>query len=236
MEEKFSYYDFLANIIPGSFMVWALNNITDDLFFGNIVMESLMFIILAYILGLVIQHFSKYVVEIIVKIIFWKGTFFSNIFLIRDAKKCSEHDRKKFLNFIITHFNFSKKEIKVLDTNNIYKKINRDKLKKAEQISHSIYKAVDTYTYDHNIAKKAHLHQNYYGLFRGLSLSFLFIGLFFTLLISQLDRFQTLSFVSYQIISYMFFIIFLVKTKDRGEKYIRGLFETIKYKKNRVEK
>lgn len=228
MKEKFTYYDFLANIIPGFFLVWALNSISDKFIFGNVVTESLMFIILAYVLGLIIQYFSKYSIESLVKWLSWKGTFFSNIFLIKDAKKCTELARKRYLDIVKSRFGFNNKDLKILDTKNIFDKKNKIKLKKAEDISYSIYRAVDGYTYDRGIAKKAHAQNNYYSLFRGLSLSFLFIGLLFSVLIYKSIHFQTFHNIIYLSLSFLFFIIFLIRTKERGELYVRGLFESLK--------
>lgn len=228
MKEKFTYYDFVANIIPGFFLVWALNSISKDLIFGNVVTESLMFIILAYVLGLIIQYFSKYSIEYLVKRISWKGTFFSNIYLIKEANKCSDQTRKRYLNIIKKKYSFSDKELKILDTKNIFDKKNKTKLKKAQEISYSIFRSIDYHTYDKGIAKKAHVQNNHYSLFRGLSFSFLFIGLLFSFLISQSIHFQTFQYIMYTSLSFLFCIIFLIRTKERGESYVKGLFESLK--------
>ena len=228
MKDKFSYYDFLANIVPGLFLVWALNSISQDLIFGNFITETLLFVVLAYILGLAIQFLSKYTIEWLIKVVFWSGSLYSHIFLIKEAKLISDEKRVRYLDLVKDKFDYKDPDLKILDTENIFKEQNKEKLIKAKEVSHGIYQKIDSYTFDKGLAKKAHTQNIYYSLFRGLSLSFFITGLLFTALAILSSQFQTARSIIYPSLSYILFIVFMIRTKERGERYVKGLFESLR--------
>ncbi len=229
MSDEFSYYDFISNIVPGFFLAWALNNVFDleNLLLGNAAAESLTLIILAYMLGQIIQFLSKYTVELLIKRIFWKGTFYSNIYLMKAAGKCSEKAREKYLNIISKKFNYSKNDLKLLETNRIFEEDKEEKRQKAEQLSYRIYRNIDHYTKDNSLAKKAHLQNNYYGLFRNLSFSSLILIIVYvtSMVFSVID--SSTKNILLSIFFLITFLIFFIRTKQRGELYIKGLYESL---------
>ncbi len=229
MSDKFSYYDFISNIVPGFYLAWALNNAFNiqNFLFGNVVTESLTLIILVYILGQIIQFISKFTIEPLIKIIYWKGTFFSNIFMIKEANLCPEIIKKRYLNIISKKFNYKKEDLKILESSKIFEKENKENRKKAEHLSYQIYRNIDHDTKDNNTAQKAHLQNNYYGLFRNLSVSSLILAIiYFAGFI-----FSFISSTTVNILLGIFFllalILFFIRTKQRGELYIKGLYESL---------
>jgi hypothetical protein len=228
MKDKFSYYDFLANIIPGLLLAWILSSTFQGFLFGNIVTGTFIFLVLAYILGLAIQFFSKYTIEWLIKVFFWSSSLYSSIILIKEAKIISDEKRSRLLGLVKNKFHYNDTDLKVLDTENIFQGQNKNKLKQAKEVSHEIYRKLDSYTFDKGLAQKSHIQNIYYSLFRGLSLAFLIIGLLFTALAIFSQQYQTTRNIIYLAVSYILFIVFLIRTKERGELYVKGLFESLR--------
>lgn len=91
----FSYYDTLSNLIPGCIFLWGLSffgpleNGSGLLSFltGNDIVDAVLFLMIAYVVGHVLQFFAKIIVEPLIKQIFWEGYFFSEIVLLKPMKK-----------------------------------------------------------------------------------------------------------------------------------------------------
>lgn len=95
MTNKFSYYDFVANIVPAIFLWWGFNFVpfsskVFDTHTTGAVEGTIVFIVLVYVLGLAIQHLAKHTIEPLLKKVFWHGTFFSNIYLVKCYGKIKE--------------------------------------------------------------------------------------------------------------------------------------------------
>jgi hypothetical protein len=238
MKDKFNYYDFIANIIPGMFLVWIINSLVGyNFLFGNVITDSLIFIVLSYILGLMIQFFSKYLIESLVKFIFWKNCFFSEISLIKSSKMLNETLRNQVNNYAVNKLGIKKDSIDLLNKIKVYGLFGRIKrrfdknywneYKKALSISNLIYRKIDTISKDKNIAQKAQLQNNYYSLFRGLSMLFILTSFLIGYIMYSYETYRTLELGIYFAISIVGFIVFFIRTKERGEHYIKGLFYSI---------
>ncbi|VVB98834.1 Uncharacterised protein [uncultured archaeon] len=233
MQDKFSYYDFIANIIPGILILWGLNfaSMTSRLLqkatTNNIATDTLTFIVLAYILGLAIQFLAKNSIEILLKHIFWKDTFFSELYLIKEANLCFESTREKILEYATNKFGYSKKQLNVLNTKNIF--ANKTKLNLAMGLSQQIYRSLDAYTSDNSLAQKAHLQNIKYSMFRGISLAFFVLSIII-LLENIVGLGLAMKYFILPCIFFIGFLLFFIITKQRGELYIKGLFNTIFYK------
>jgi len=230
-QDKFTYYDFIADVVPGMIFIGVLNYITPIRIFGNLIADSVYLIFVSYVFGLIIQFFSKYTVEKLVKFTFWKNSYLSDIFLIKDAHKIGLLERKKYLMSIKKIFKYSDSELKRLDEKNIFNKENRPKLDKAKEVSRSIYRALDCSTLDKNLAQKAHMQNTYYSLFRGLSMTFLFVSLLIAYFIIFLPHIDVLIYWVFFGLSVIFSIVFLIRIKQKGESYIKGLFDSITSKR-----
>jgi hypothetical protein len=239
MKDKFAYYDYIANIIPGIICLWLLQLFEISILDAqNIVAESILYIVVAYVIGLVIQFFAKYIIEFIVKSIYWDNAFYSEICLLKGAKRIPEDLRNTIIVAAKIKFNISEDSIAALNHDFVFgfkgrlkwiNKLYKDKITKAHQISNLIYRNIDAFTKDNNIAIKAHEQNNYYSLFRGLSMVFLgFLGVAITVSIvtKSIDT-KSLYIIFGTLVG---FVIFLIRTKERGELYIKGLYYSISSK------
>jgi hypothetical protein len=227
--DKLTYYDLLANLLPGVIFLWAvsvLGPIGDGdillLLTSNTIIDSILFISLSYVVGHLIQFLSKYTVEPFIKWTFWNGHFFSDIFLIGALKKCSEVELKKYISFAEIKLGFSLADLVVLLDADVMS--DETKKKKSLELSRAIYRFVDAKTQDASLAFKAHSQNAFYSMFRNLSAVFLFLGILdlFAILFKFVAPSLTLNVII--VVNILVCFAFLIRAKQRGELYIKGLF------------
>jgi uncharacterized membrane protein YqjE len=98
------------------------------------------------------------------------------------------------------------------------------KEKKAMQLSGAIYHSVDAKTQDTSAGQKAHVQNTFYSFFRNLSLSFLALAIMnlLAMLLKYLDpRWSTVLLIIFNL---TLAAIFFIRAKERGERYVKGLF------------
>jgi hypothetical protein len=227
--DKLTYYDVLSNLLPGLVFIWALavlgpftKGAFQFLLSGNTIVDSILFVALSYVAGHILQFLSRYSIEPILKRIFWKGNFFSDIFLVSAFKQCPEVELSRYIASAQNKLGFSRADLGVLCDPDAM--ANQAKRAKAISLSRSIYRALDAKTSDQSLGHKAHLQNTFYSLFRNLSAVFLILGLFDLLAIFL--HFAPLSkkIALLTGINFAISIIFLIRAKQRGESYVRGLF------------
>jgi len=226
---KLSYYDTLSNLVPGIVFLWALpvvgpfpKAVTSLILTGNTVVDSIILLALSYVVGHVLQFLSKYSIEPAIKRIFWEGNFFSEIYLIKAFDKCSKVEHQRHTAFAHEKLNFTQEDISLLDDSEV--KSDEDKLKKALKLSNAIYRTIDAKTMDAGIAQKAHLQNTFYSFFRNLALLTLILALsdFAALIFGFSQQAPKMAFFGLLCLGLM--IVFIVRAKERGEAYIKGLF------------
>lgn len=231
MTDKFSQYDFVANIIPGIFSLFLFSKFFQEisiLVFDNVLADSLVFIVVAYVVGLLIQFVSQPLVEVPLKFIFWRGFFYSEICLIKSSKILSEFTRDIILKFAAKSLKVSRKKINVLEMKSEVNWKNRQDpvFSNAREISHGIYRMIDSMSNDNDSAKKAHMHNSYYSLFRGLTM--VFIALLVLLVFRGVNEHLIVRFAGWIMLDLFVIAIFFWGTKERAERYIKGLFYSIR--------
>ncbi len=227
--DKLTYYDTLANLLPGVVFLWAisvLGPVAGDkvplLLTSNTIIDSILFVALGYVAGHLIQFLSRYSVEPFIKWAFWKGYFFSDIYLVGAFKKCSEVELRRYTAFAEAKLGFSTSDLSVLQDPDALS--DDSKRRKSLEVSRAIYRAVDAKTQDTSLALKAHSQNTFYSLFRNLSAVFLLLGV------------ANLSVLLFKVVSpsYMIFVAtifdmlaalaFMIRARQRGELYVKGLF------------
>jgi hypothetical protein len=167
MKDKFSYFDFICYSIPGALLIWSIvlfakgfNILTSFVTFNEII-DTLGFIIIAFILGHFIQYKAKQKLEPKIKRKFWGGVFFSEHYLLKNKKFCSEIDRMKFLKMAKERFGYTEDELKNLDNDS----------EKAKKLSHTIYRKSYALINNEGVAERAAMANSYYNFFKGLSIA-----------------------------------------------------------------
>ena len=235
MMSKFTYYDVISNLLPGLVLIWALpilgplgSSIIPIILTGNTIIDPILLIAICYVIGHVIQFFSKYSIEPLLKKMYWKREFYSDIFLISSFKQCSQIELSRYISCIEKKLGFSKDDLAILFDEGVSS--DRIKKQKAIELSRVIYRTIDAKTADSSIAQKAHLQNAFYALFRNLAGVFLILTILDLVAIIELKMgfIATTSVNIYMfIINLVLIIIFFIRTKQRGELYIRGLFWSI---------
>ncbi len=229
MKDKLSYYDFLADFVPGTLFIVLVYLFTAEarvkitLPSLNVVSDSLIFIVLAFVAGHFIQYFSKYTIEQIGKRVFWKGYFFSQWFLVKGSRCCADLQRAHYVNVAKENFGFSDSTLASLEVEDINTADNQA-LDKARNVSQAVYRRFDAYAFDKNIGGKALIQNTFYSFFRGLTLvSALGFIAFATLAYEICSTYHGVLALGHLLAILAFFH----RMKERGELYIRGLFDSV---------
>ena len=212
METRFSYYDFIANIVPAGFLLWSLYvfGIVPNLNLPDSeIVWGFLFLILVYVLWLIIQYVAKQLIENwILKGFFWKW-FFSD----RILDNSNDDFTKLVIEKSIKYLWFEEEQF-----NNLTKKTK-------EELSHKIYKIADNYTKDKGLATKWHTANHMYSLFRGLALSSIIIIIvqICHIIIYWRSPWEIIIIISFLLLT----LLFVRRAKERGEYYIKNIFYSL---------
>jgi uncharacterized membrane protein YraQ (UPF0718 family) len=227
---KSTYCDVLSNLLPGITFLWALPTIgpvrsgitIGSALTGNTIIDLIVFIVLSYVLGQALQFLSKYSTEPLMKKLFWKGQFFSDIFLIGAYRLCSKEELQRYVNFAESELGFQKEDLSVLLDPEVI--TDESKEKKAMQVCSAIYHSLGAKTQETSLGQKAQLQSTFYSLFRNLSLSLLVLAV--ADLVAIPLKYMELIGSTLLLILFNFALaaVFFVLAKERGERYIKGLF------------
>jgi hypothetical protein len=227
--DKFSYYDTLSNLIPGLVFLWALSVLgpfsTNGLTFiltGNTIVDPILLLAIAYVIGHLLQFLSKYSIEILIKKMFWNGYYFSEIFLIAAYKKCSEIEFNRYLSFAELEMKIPKEKLDLLRDPQVMH--DENKMKTATTLSHTIYRILDAKSLDTAKGQKAQLQNIFHSFFRNLAMLFLILGILdvFAIILHSTDA--NLKIIAITVLNFVLTGIFLYQAKQRGEYYLKGLF------------
>ena len=235
MKDKFSYFDFICYFIPGTLLLWAIISFLKGLgvvqIFSatNTLTDTISFVILAFIVGHLVQAGAKSRLEKNIKERYWNGAFVSEIFLLRGNRLCNEIDREKFIDLATKQLGYAEAELKILenDTN------------EARQMSHSIYRKAYSFINNNKIGERAAIANTYYNFFRGLSeasfySTIIFIVQFAVVIVEKflLEKnwyyFRTngvLPLVLFLILGCAY-IIFRDRARQRGELHVGEVFNS----------
>lgn len=232
--EKFSYYDTIADLIPGIVSIWAFSFLGPFkdidyslLLTNNQIIDAVLFISISFIIGHIIKFISKCTVEPLLKFIFWKCKFFSEIYLIKSLEFCPQIELHNIYSLAESKLKLSKNDLKILRQRDAYS--DESKRKRAIQLSQMIFRKLDAQSKDTSKAKKAHTQNVFYGLFRNLSTLFLVITILniMAAMFKFNQNISLLNVVNSTIISGVITFVFFIRAKQRGESYVKGVFWSI---------
>lgn len=221
MQNKFSYFDLLANIVPGAtllglfYFIWPNSHIANPS--SNTVIDIILFTVFSFAAGALVQQCSKYTVEPALKFCFWRRRFFSEIYLVNIYGLCTSPIRDQIINIAKEVFHFQESSLASLDEAE-----ESSSTLDPHVVSHQIYRKFDYYTLDRGLAQKAHLANTLYSLYRGLT--FVFIIGFFTSGILYLLGNSEAGIIA--LISLIALLLFLLRARREAEQYVKGLLST----------
>ena len=222
MDNKFTYFDFIAYIVPGAFLLGILSLVFGSGTFlvlsDNPAIDTLLFLVVSFALGGIVHQLSRYLVEPAVKRIFWKGRFYSEIYLVKKYGLCKNPIRLQILNNAEAIFQFDKNALDSLESGSLVASSPDPHV-----VSHQICRRFDYYTMDRNLAKKGHTANALYSLYRTMTLA-MFIGvIIFAVSLNWIT--PNLSFTAKVVLtgfSLLGAILFLMRTRNEGQRYVEG--------------
>lgn len=226
MTDRFSYFDFVVLIVPGALLLWLALVASGQreilMNTQNAAVDALVFLVLSFVSGAALQQLSKYTTEFLVKRAFWHGTLYSKLYLVREYNLCAEPLRTRILQAAKTQFSYLDDVLATLDKNTT-----SSQSPSPYDVSHQIYRTFDNYTRDHDLAKKGHLANAMYGLYRSLTLTCALAGVVLTFQ----ALWPTLSLGNNTLIpgliSLVAGVLFFVRTREAGERYIQGVLSSV---------
>jgi len=229
LNNRLSYYDTLSDLVPGIVFLWALpvigpfeRAVISLMLTGNTIADSIILLALSYVTGHILQFLSKYSIEPIIKWRYWGGCFFSQIYLLKAFKQCSEPERQRYIAAAEQKLSFNKEDLASLEDEDLASK--PAELEKALSLSQAVYRAIDAKTQDAGSAQKAHLQNTLYSFFRNLAVASLIIALTdFTGLIFAFAPHKGKA-VFFGLLCLGLTFVFIRRAKERGELYVKGLF------------
>lgn len=224
---RFTYFDFIAHIVPGALLFLAISTLIEyknlPLTTGNPAIDTLLFLIFSFAVGALFHQLSKHSIEPLVKRLFWHGKFYSEIYLVKRYGLCQDPVRAQILSTAVSFFQFNKRSISCLNADA------GDKcFADPNKVSHQVFRRFDTYTMDHGLAKKGHLANALYSLYRNMTLTAFVVGVLFGTNY-KLGTFpvQPNLNLALTISSFIASFIFLIRTRNEGERYVQGVFSSI---------
>ena len=223
---RFTYFDFIAYIVPGALLLGTIAVILDvdnfPLITKNPAIDTLLFLIISFTVGALFHQLSRYSVEPLVKRLFWHGKFYSDIYLVERYGLCQDPIRTQILNTAKSLCHFDSASLSSLDN---------DTNKKASPspfvVSHQVFRCLDSYTMDHGLAKKSHLANAFYSLYRSMTLVTLILGILFAVSYRwDASTIGPTSKVVFAASSFVASLVFLFRTRNEGQRYVEGVFSS----------
>ncbi len=227
-KDRSAYYGIVSNLFSGVLFLWALpvlgptdNGIAGGVT-GNLLIDFVIFIVVSCVLGCVLEFLARYSVQPLLKKVFWKGKFFSDIFLVGAYRLSTKEELARYADFAETNLGFQKEDLSVLIDPEVV--TDETKEKKAIELSSAIYHSIDEKVQGTSLGKRAYLQAVLYSFFRNISLSFLVLAV--ADLIAILSGHMGFKGTAILLILFNLAIavVFLILARERGERHVRSLF------------
>lgn len=227
MDNKFTYFDFIAYIVPGSLLLGVLSLVLGSNAFlrlsDNPAIDTLIFLIMSFVIGGFFHQLSRYFVEPVIKHIFWKGRFYSEIYLVSKYGRCQDPLRSQIVANARSLFQFDEASLDSLESN-----LRPAGSPDPHLVSHQICRRFDYYTSDHDLAKKGHTANALYSLYRTMTLTIFIVGIL--LIASYSWNISSLSSLAKVILTIFSFVgagLFLMRTRNEGQRYVEGILGSV---------
>ncbi|CAA9323146.1 MAG: hypothetical protein AVDCRST_MAG93-5846 [uncultured Chloroflexia bacterium] len=195
MTEKFSYYDFLAYLVPGTVVLWAaikLAEAVDILQFistQSTLLNASAFVVIAFLAGHLVQAEAQRWLNAGHWYSVFPNGFPTRSFLVRGQEDekgnlwSSESRRLAYVSVALRHGFLDEGQVAKLAAAGV------EEIEEARRASQEAYRAAFGFLTDEGRAQKAITANQTYGLFRGLTMSSAVVAaLFFIILVVGLAR------------------------------------------------
>lgn len=227
MANKFTYFDFIVNIVPGAFLLGVVSLLVGTsnfiLITSNPAIDTLLFLVTSFTVGAFLHQLSNHTVEPLVKFLFWHGRFYSEVFLVKKYGMCKDPMRNQIIEAAESIFHFDRASLSSLDATPT-----SETALDPHVVSHQIYRRFDHYTEDRNLARKGHGANTLYSLYRTMTLTMPILTVLFS--ISYVWETSVISSYAKVILAALCLlasILFLIKTRREGERYVQGILSAV---------
>lgn len=252
MTEKFSYYDLLAYLVPGTVVVWAAIKLAEALdmlrYFDtqSTLLDASAFIVIAFLTGHLVQAEAQRRLDASHWYSVFPKGFPSRSFLVRGQKDeegkpwCSDPRRQVYVSAVLRHGFLDDEQAAKLETADA----GSEELAEAKRASQEAYRAAFSFLTDEGRAQKAITANQTYGLFRGLAASCAVVAaLFLIILLVGLARsygewgerlatwlgfVELLLFPLVVVSSFSYAAAsFRLRARNRGKHHVREVFDAL---------
>jgi len=250
--EKFSYYDLLAYLVPGTLVMWVVIQAAEALdilqfaSIGSTLLDASAFVVTAFLAGHLIQAEAQRRLDRPDKSPIFPQGLPSYSFLVADQKDengnpwCSEAQRVDYVKAALRRGLLNEDGAALLGAPSG----EGDALERAKQASHEIYRAGLSYLTDEGRAQKAVVANQTYGLFRGLTMAYTVCSVLFSmiLLVGLIRAWAILpdllvtwagftELILYPVVVMLLFFYaawsFKLRARNRGKHHIREVFDAL---------
>lgn len=252
MTEKFSYYDLLAYLVPGTVVLWSVIKLAEYLdilrYFStqSTLLDASAFVVIAFLAGHLVQAEAQRWLDASWRYSVFPAGFPSRSFLVRGQKDekgkpwCSDARRRAYISSC-RRLNFLSKEQEAkLESSDTVE----EELDEARRASHEAYRAAFGFLTDQGRAQKAITANQTYGLFRGLAMACAVAALlFFASLVVGFARSygewveklaawqgfaEILLFPLLMIVAFSYAAAsFRLRARNRGKHHVREVFDAL---------
>lgn len=252
MTEKFSYYDLLAYLVPGTLVLWAVIKLAEVLdilrFVGtqSTLLDAAAFVVVAFLFGHLAQAEAQRRLDAGRRYSVFPDGFPSEFFLMRDQEDekgkpwCSDSRRLAYVSAAQNHRLLDEEQVLMLKT----APANGGNLGRARQTSQEAYRAALSFLEDEGRAQKATTANQTYGLFRGLTMTCaVVVAIFLAVLVVGLARsygqlgerlatwpgFAELVLFPLLVIAAFSYaaLSFRLRARNRGKHHVREVFDAL---------
>ena len=225
--DRFTYFDFIAHIVPGALLLGAIAFLFESKTFivitGNAAIDLLLFVVISFTIGAFVHQLSNHLVQPLVQRLFWHGRFYSEVYLVKQYNLCQNPLRAQIISTAKPLFKFDSSSLASLDCD-----FDSSKSIDPHVVSHQIYRRFDYFTKDKDLAKKGHTANVLYGLFRTMTLAALILAILFG--ISYFGHASVMGLIPrvlLAILSLLSSVLFLLRARREGERYVQGILSAV---------
>lgn len=252
MTEKFSYYDLLAYLVPGTVVLWAAIKLAETLdilrYFStqSTLLDASAFVVIAFLAGHLVQAEAQRRLDASNWYSAFPKGFPSRSFLVRDQKDekgkpwCSDLRRQAYVSAALRHGFLDEDQAAKL----VAAGTGEEELEEARQASQEAYRAAFGFLTDEGRAQKAITANQTYGLFRGLAAACAVVTVFFLAILGEglvryygewAERLATwpgfaelLLFPLVVIVAFSYAAAsFRLRARTRGKHHVREVFDAL---------
>lgn len=245
MIEKFTYFDFLTYLLPGTILeftllgAWAAAKLPLPQFTGEGgLLGSIVFILAAFILGHFVQGVAHTFPEWLLKRVFWGGFYPSNIMFFNNQQILFNKEKKAIISRAIAERLISLEDSKLWEQPFVtgwFRPIRplrryrlNEEVKEAIEHSRLTFNRINIFLTDSNLGKRVEVAETYYQFFRGTftatfisALILLFEYWFLVHSPTTLEPHIAKSLLAGSVIALILTIIFIWRARGSGQRYAR---------------